>query len=151
MPWLTRPLDRVPRRVVSLNPSITELLFVAGLGDRLVGRDVFSYRPRDALKIPHVGSFTSADLGAVEGARPDLIIAYYPVQRDLVEALDKVAPVAVVETPTSIDDVLGNFKFVSRLLDADEAGDHVSGVYRDLLRGSPLVEEALAVFHLGGY
>jgi hypothetical protein len=71
-----------------------------------------------------------------------LIIAYYPVQRDLVEALDKVAPVAVVETPTSIDDVLGNFKFVSRLLDADEAGDHVSGVYRDLLRGSPLVEEA---------
>ncbi len=151
MPWLTRPLDRVPRRVVSLNPSITELLFVAGLGDRLVGRDVFSYRPREALRIPHVGSFTSADLGAVERTRPDLIIAYYPVQRDLVEALDKVAPVAVVETPTSIDDVLGNFKFVSRLLDADEAGDHVSGVYRDLLRGSPLVEEALAVFHLGGY
>ncbi|MGC9118533.1 MAG: ABC transporter substrate-binding protein [Thermoproteus sp.] len=151
MPWLTRPIEYVPRRVVSLNPSVTEFLFVAGLGDKLVGRDVFSYRPRDALKIPHVGSFTSADLGAVEGVKPDLVIVYYPVQKDLVDALDRIAPVAVVETPTSIDDVLGNFKFVSRLLDADEAGEHVSGVYRDLLKGAPLAEDALAVFYLGGY
>lgn len=151
MPWLTRPLDGVARRVVSLNPSITEFLLVAGLGDRLVGRDVFSYRPRDVLKVPHVGSFTTADIGAVRELRPDLVIAYYPVQKDLVGRLDEIAPVAVVETPASVDDVLGNFKFVSRLLDADELGDHVAGVYKDLLRGGPVAEDALAVFYLDGY
>ena len=151
MPWLTRPLDYTPRRVVSLNPSITEFLLVAGLGDRLVGRDVFSYRPRDALKVPHVGSFTTADLEAVGRLKPDLVVTYYPVQKDLVEQLDEIAPVAVVETPTSVDDVLANFKFVSRLLDADELGDHVAGVYKDLLKGGPIAEDALVIFYLGGY
>ncbi len=148
---MTKPLDGAPRRVVSLNPSITEFLFVAGLGDRLVGRDVFSYRPRDALKIPHVGSFTTADLEAVGRLRPDLAITYYPVQKDLIERLDEIAPVAVVETPTSVDDVLANFKFVARLLDADELGDHVAGVYEDLLKGAPIAEDALVIFYLGGY
>lgn len=151
MPWLTRPLDYTPRRVVSLNPSITEFLYVAGLGDRLVGRDVFSYRPREALKTPHVASFTHAEIEAIRAVEPDLIVAYYPVQRDLVDLLDRIAPVAVVETPTSIDDVVGNFMFVARLLDADEEGEYISGVYKDLLRGTAAAQDVLVVFQLGGY
>ncbi|MEL9990829.1 MAG: ABC transporter substrate-binding protein [Thermoproteus sp.] len=151
MPWLTRPLDYTPRRVVSLNPSITEFLYVAGLGDRLVGRDVFSYRPREALKVPHMASFIHADMEAVRAAKPDLIVVYHPVQRDLIGPLDEIAPVAVVETPTSIDDVVGNFMFVARLLDADEQGEHISGIYRDLLRGAAVAQDALVVFQLGGY
>ncbi|WP_052883212.1 ABC transporter substrate-binding protein [Thermoproteus tenax] len=151
MPWLTKPLDGTPRRVVSLNPSITEFLFVSGLGDRVVGRDVFSYRPRDALKAPHVGSFIDVDVEKVRALSPDLIILYYPVQSALIDAVAQIAPVAVIETPTSVDDVVATFKFVSRLLDADEVGEYIAGVYRDLLRGSPLAEGVLALFYLGGY
>ncbi|WP_243675508.1 hypothetical protein [Vulcanisaeta distributa] len=44
---LTRALDGVPRRIVSLNPSITEFLFIIGAGNRVVGTDVWSYRPRE--------------------------------------------------------------------------------------------------------
>lgn len=151
MPWLTRPLDYIPKRVISLNPSITEFLFVIGAGDRLAGRDVFSYRPRDALKAPHVASFTHADLEALRRLRPDLIVAYYPVQRDVLEPLADIAPVAVVETPTSVDHVVANFKFVAKILDLDEQGGYAAGVYRDLFKGAPVAEEALAIFSLGGY
>ncbi|MFB6491316.1 MAG: ABC transporter substrate-binding protein [Thermoproteus sp. AZ2] len=152
MPWLTRPLDYTPKRIVSLNPSITEFLFVAGAGDRVVGRDVFSYRPREALRVPHVASFTSADLDSVKALRPDLIIAYYPVQKELVGALDEIAPVAVVETPADIYHAVVNFRFIAKALDVEEQGEHVAGVYLDLFKGyPPAVEDVLVVFSLGGY
>ncbi|MGC9153988.1 MAG: ABC transporter substrate-binding protein, partial [Vulcanisaeta sp.] len=59
---LTRALDGTPRRIISLNPSITEFLFIIGAGNRVVGTDVWSYRPREAMKTIKNGSYTSADI-----------------------------------------------------------------------------------------
>jgi len=78
-------LDGVPRRVISLNPSVNE--FLALLGVELVGRDVFSYRPAELMKVPTVGTFIEVDLEVVRRIRPDLAVLYYPVQRHLVERL----------------------------------------------------------------
>ncbi|MEZ0318508.1 MAG: ABC transporter substrate-binding protein [Pyrobaculum sp.] len=143
-------LDGVPKVVVSLNPSVNEFLALLGVG--LAGRDAFSYRPRELLKVPRVGTFIDADLDALAKLAPDLVVLYYPVQRRL---FDKVAAVAkavvAVPTPVNVDHAVSIFRFFARLFDSDEEGDRLAGVYRDLLRGSPIYDDVVALINLGVY
>ncbi len=67
---LTKALDGTPRKIVSLNPSITEFLFIIGAGNRVIGTDVWSYRPREAMKTVKIGSFTSADIETIKRLSP---------------------------------------------------------------------------------
>jgi hypothetical protein len=143
-------LDGVPRRVISLNPSVNE--FLALLGVELAGRDVFSYRPAELMKVPTVGTFIEVDLEVVRRMRPDLAVLYYPVQRHLVERLAGAAgAVVAVPTPVNIDQAVAVFRFFARVFDRDEEGDRLVGIYRDLFRGHPLYEDVVAVINLGVY
>lgn len=65
------------QRIVSLAPHITELLYAAGAGSRLVGAVDYSDYPAEAKKLPRVGGYTRPDLEAIVGLRPDLVLAWY--------------------------------------------------------------------------
>ena len=69
-------LAQPARRIVSLAPHVTEMLFAAGAGDYLVGTVAYSDYPEAAKRIPRVGGYTNPDLEAVVGLRPDLIVAW---------------------------------------------------------------------------
>lgn len=143
-------VDGVPRVVVSLNPSVNE--FLALLGVELAGRDAFSYRPRELLKVPRVGTFVDVDLDAVARLSPDLAVLYFPVQKQLFDRVAAVArAVVAVPTPVNVDHVVSIFRFFARLFDRDEEGDRVAGVYKDLLRGSPVYDGVVALINLGVY
>jgi ABC-type Fe3+-hydroxamate transport system substrate-binding protein len=64
------------RRIVSLLPSFTELLFAIGAGDRLVGRTTWCDYPPEALAVPSVGDGMPPSVEAVAGKRPDLVVLY---------------------------------------------------------------------------
>src|SRR5262249_36235574 len=63
-----------PQRIVSTAPSITELLYALGLGDRVVGVDRFSRYPPAALQKPKIGDYVSPNLEAIAALKPDLVI-----------------------------------------------------------------------------
>ncbi len=65
---------QAPKRIVSTAPSITELLYALGLGDRIVGVDRFSRYPAEALKKPKIGDYVNPNLEAIAALRPDLVI-----------------------------------------------------------------------------
>jgi iron complex transport system substrate-binding protein len=65
---------QAPKRIVSTAPSITELLYALGIGDRVVGVDRFSRYPADALKKPKIGDYANPNLEAIAALRPDLVI-----------------------------------------------------------------------------
>ena len=65
-----------PKRVVSLNPATTDLIFALGAGDRLVGRTHWDLYPAEAIKVPDLGSGLRPNVEAVLGARPDLVVLY---------------------------------------------------------------------------
>jgi iron complex transport system substrate-binding protein len=65
-----------PRRIVSLNPATTDLIFALGAGDRLVGRTHWDVYPDEATRVPDLGSGIRPNVEAVLGARPDLVILY---------------------------------------------------------------------------
>jgi ABC-type Fe3+-hydroxamate transport system substrate-binding protein len=71
------PLSTFPRRIVSLVPSQTELLFYLGLGDRVVGVTNFCVHPRESscrAKTIRVGGTKTVDLEKVVALQPDLIL-----------------------------------------------------------------------------
>jgi len=69
-------LDKPARRIISLAPHITELLFEAGATDQLVGTVEFSDYPPAATRIPRIGSFSKFDFEAIAALQPDLVIAW---------------------------------------------------------------------------
>ena len=65
-----------PRKVVSLTPATTEVLFTIGAGDRVVGKveDVANFPP-EAADIPIVARFDGVDIEQVVALEPDLVIS----------------------------------------------------------------------------
>jgi iron complex transport system substrate-binding protein len=64
------------RRIVSLLPTFTELLFAIGAGDRLAGRTAWCDYPPQALSVPSVGDGIPPNVEAVAARRPDLVVLY---------------------------------------------------------------------------
>jgi len=67
-------LDRPPERIVSLAPSLTEVLFFLGLGDRVAGVTRFSSYPPEAARKPKVGSYINLNIEKIISLNPDLVI-----------------------------------------------------------------------------
>jgi iron complex transport system substrate-binding protein len=64
------------RRIVSLIPATTELLFALGAGERVVGRTHWCDYPQEVATVPDLGDGMSPNLEAVVAARPDLVVLY---------------------------------------------------------------------------
>jgi iron complex transport system substrate-binding protein len=69
-------VDHAPRRIVSLSPATTELLFALGWGDRVVGRTRWCDYPAEALRVESVGDGLNPNVEAVAARKPDLVVMY---------------------------------------------------------------------------
>ena len=67
---------RVPMRVVSTSPSITETLFALGLADRVVGVSNYCRFPPEVATLPRVGAFLRPDVELIARLRPDLVLLH---------------------------------------------------------------------------
>jgi ABC-type Fe3+-hydroxamate transport system substrate-binding protein len=77
-----------PRRIVSLNPTTTEILFAIGAGGRLVGRTHWDAYPDSARLVPDLGNGLRPNVEAVLATRPDLVVLYASADnRDAARAL----------------------------------------------------------------
>lgn len=112
----TLRLSQPARRIVSLAPHITETLFSAGAGDRIVGAVEYSDHPEAAKKIPRIGGYSRLDLEAIAALSPDLAIGWLsgnsPAHIEKIRALG--IPVFLVQ-PKVIDDVAVNLERFGQL------------------------------------
>ncbi len=63
-----------PQRIVSTTPSITEILYALGLGDRVVGVTRFCRYPPEAALKPKIGDYINPNLEAIAALKPDLVL-----------------------------------------------------------------------------
>jgi len=101
-------LTAAPRRIVSLVPGVTEILFAIGAQDALVGVTDFCDYPPDARRKARVGDMLAPNLETLVSLRPDLVVATRSGNRE--ETFDQLKrlglPVYLVDEPPSIADVL---------------------------------------------
>lgn len=69
-------IGEIPKRIVSLNPATTEILFTLGAGSRLIGRTKYDLWPDSARFIPALGDGIRPNVEVILGTRPDLVILY---------------------------------------------------------------------------
>lgn len=63
-----------PKRIISLAPNMTELLFALGVGDRIVGVTTFCDFPEEAKRVPKIGGMSNPSLEAVISLKPDIVV-----------------------------------------------------------------------------
>jgi iron complex transport system substrate-binding protein len=76
-----------PARVVCLTAETTEIAFLVGAGDRVVGVPGTARRPRAARQKARVGGFTTFKLDRILALEPELVLAFSDLQRDIVAEL----------------------------------------------------------------
>ena len=106
-----------PERIVSLAPSLTEILFAVGAGDQVVGVTDFCNYPPEAKDRDKVGGF-SADSISVEtivALRPDLVLALTSAHQTLIETLSGLDVTVVALDPQTVEAVYDSILLVGRL------------------------------------
>jgi len=96
-------LPAPPRRIVSLGPSLTEILFALGLGRRLVGVTSQCTYPPEARRLPTVGDHRTS-IERVVALRPDLVVAGTTLNSLAIRQLERLRiPVFAVD-PASLEE-----------------------------------------------
>ncbi|HEX8951247.1 MAG TPA: cobalamin-binding protein [Polyangia bacterium] len=112
------------RRIVSLAPSSTEILYALGVGDRLVGVDQYSDWPPAAAKVPRVGSDLAPSVERIVGLAPDVVfIATSANARELPDELGRLGVRVVISHVETLDDLWRDI-----VATGDAVGRHDGGV-----------------------
>jgi len=109
-------LERPAKRIISLAPNITEVLFHIGAGKQIVGADEYSNYPEEAKDILRVSNYAAANYELILSLKPDLVIAWQSGNGDkIINPLRKLGvPVFVIDTG-EIDQVPNLFRRFGKL------------------------------------
>ncbi len=105
-----------PQRIVTLAPSITEILYFLGLGDRVVGVTQFSYYPPEAKLKPRVGSYIDLNVEKIISLAPDLVIGTADGnQPGVVDLLEQAGIAIFIVNPRNIRQAIDTIATLGRL------------------------------------
>ncbi len=128
-------LPQAARRIVSLAPHVTETLFAAGAGGRLVGVVDYSDYPEAARQLPRVGSHARLDLEAIARLAPDLAVGWVTGNSAAQVAKLRALGIAVyLAEPGRIDDVATNLERYGELAGTSAVARAAAADFRHRLR-----------------
>lgn len=115
------------QRVVSLAPHITEMLFSAGAGDKVVGVVAYSDYPKAALEIASVGSYHAINIEKVIQLNPDLIIAWKTGNRlKDIEKLQQLGFKIIYSEPYKLSDIPKEIRLFGEILNTQTTANAVA-------------------------
>jgi iron complex transport system substrate-binding protein len=121
-----------PKRILSLAPNITEILFTLGLDEEIVGVSIHCNFPEKAKKKVQVGSYISLDFERILSLKPDLTIATGAGNtREMVDRLEKFGFPTYVIFPKNLDGILLSIEHIGQVVDRKkEASRIIQGIER---------------------
>ena len=143
------------QRIVALAPHVTELVFAAGAGDRLVGVVDYSNFPAAAKSLPRVGGYSRFDLEAIAALEPDLVIAWK--SGNAAPALDRLRALGIevyVNESRTLDDVARSLRDIGELAGTEAAANAAAQAFMQRLEtlrtsfsGRPAVSTFYQIWH----
>ncbi len=116
-----------PSRIISFSPAVTEILFMLGLGDRVVGVSAFCARPTEAREKRKVGSYNSVSRGILDELKPDVIFTVTGYQREFAMGLSESYPAFPLELPVSVAGIVDAVVKVGLVTGAREEARELAG------------------------
>ena len=128
-------LKRPAERLISLAPSLTEIIYAAGAGNRLVGVVEFSDYPAAAIQLPIVGRHDLLDLETILSLAPDLIIAWQTGNpRASITRLRELGITVYVAEPKDLGTIADHLDNVGVLTGTSPVAAAASDAFRRALR-----------------
>lgn len=121
----TLVVGAAPTRIVSLNPTTTELLFAIGAGPRVTGRTSYDIYPTEVRVVPDLGQGLRPNVEAVLNTHPDLVLLY--ASADNHDAARRLRSSGVATAAYKIDriaDMMRVTRALGRLTGDSVAADH---------------------------
>lgn len=112
------------RRIVSLAPNLTEIVYALGVGDRLAGDTNLCDVPTEAKFKPHVGNPQNPSLEAVVALHPDVVLATGSINtQETADTLLKLGIPVYTTYPRTVRDTLDSIAEIADVIGAKEQGD----------------------------
>ncbi len=123
-------VPREVKRIVSLAPSNTEILFALGLGDRVVGVTTLCDYPQEAKAIEKVGDLMSMNVEKIVSLSPNLVLAIEGMP-EVVAKLEEVSIAVLVLQPTDLESIYHTIELVGQAAGAEEAAQELLASMRE--------------------
>ena len=124
-------LQKPALRVISLAPHVTELLFAAGGGSRIVGAVTYSDYPEEARKIPRVGDNRLVDLERLIAMKPDLVVVWlHGSSEHQIEALRQLGIPMFHSEPKNLDNIADNLIRLGQLMGTESVAQPAAAEVR---------------------
>ncbi len=120
-------------RVVSLAPSLTEIVFALRRGDDLLGVTTFCNYPAQAAKKYKVGDFSNPSLERIVTVKPDIVLVTIPEQTRIKNELEKLKIKTYNSSPATIGDIFKDIMTIGQILNASDRADSLIDSLRDEL------------------
>lgn len=130
-----------PRRIVSLLPSLTELVCALDACERLVGVDRYANFPASITRLPRLGAMDDASVEAIVALRPDVVILS-PASR-LHDRLGALGVKTLVLDTLNLADVRRHIDTLSRLLESKSGLQIKENIERQLTAAAAQVPESM--------
>jgi len=126
---------QVPRRIVSLSPNVTEMLFGIGALDQVVGISDYCTYPADVNRLPSVGGWHNPNLEKLTALRPDLVIVDDGQAPFVEDNFKKLGLRVMVVADHTIQDVYGAMTALGHATGHEEAAAKLAAAtHAELLR-----------------
>jgi iron complex transport system substrate-binding protein len=133
-------------RVVSLVPSVTEVIYALGAEAALVGNTNQCDYPEAAKQVPKVGDFLRPDVERIVSLRPTLVFATLPMHQQLLEKLAELGVRTYVSRPENLAGVMAEIDSIGTLLGRRPQAESLVAAMRARLDSLPAVTDSPTVF-----
>ena len=122
MAWLHA--QQAPRRIISLIPAVTEMLFAIGAGPQVVAVSSFDKYPADVKDLPRVGALLDPNVERILSLKPDLVVVYGS-QNDLKQQLARASISIFDYRHAGLDDVGTTIRLLGQRTNHQTGADDV--------------------------
>lgn len=148
-------IETEPMKVVTMAPSMTEMVYALGLGDKLVGRTDYCNFPAEALEIESIGSLREPNIESIIALNPDLVLMSTHASEETVAKFEEagltVAVLSAQETFEGVYEIITSMGIIFNI--EDEATALIDGMKSDVTEVLELVAdvEKKSVYYVVGF
>jgi len=129
-----RPIElkEAPQRIVSISPAITEVMFLVGAQDKLVGISDFCKYPPETEKITKVGGMHNINFEVLLSLHPDVVLIGSMISQQDVDAIEKMGiPVVCIVEESSLEGMSEMMEVIGRITQCEEKGNAEAAQWRE--------------------
>lgn len=149
-------LKEAPQRIVSISPAITEVMFLVGAQDKLVGISDFCKFPPETEKITKVGGMHNINFEVLLSLHPDVVLIGSMVSQKDVDAIEQMGiPVVCIVEESSLEGMSEMMEVIGRITQCEEKGNAEAAQWREKITErkthAPAPENRKCVYYVVGF